>query len=104
MRKSAKRRPYQPRRLKLATMPWKVDMVFGPIERILHRIEADCTIDMRIAGGHGSGFIPVQSVDRNRPQLPGETYSERTGNGSKTVTTLPGGATVTRHKMGGVNE
>ena len=45
MRKSAHRRPYQPRRLKLATMPWKVDMVFGPIERILHRLEADCTID-----------------------------------------------------------
>lgn len=45
MRKSAHRRPYQPRRLKLATMPWKVDMVFGPIEHILHRLEADCTID-----------------------------------------------------------
>jgi len=45
MRKSAHRRPYQPRRLKLSTQPWKVDMVFGPIERILHRLEADCTID-----------------------------------------------------------
>lgn len=45
MRKSAHRRPYQPRRLKLNTQPWKVDGVFGPIERILHRLEADCTID-----------------------------------------------------------
>ena len=34
MRKSANRRPYQPRRLKLSSQPWKVDMVFGPIERI----------------------------------------------------------------------
>ena len=62
------------------------------------KVEVD---HMRITGGHGSGFIPVQSVDRNRPQLPGETYSEKTGNGSKTVTTLAPGATVTRHKMGG---
>lgn len=45
MRKSAKRRPYQPRRLKLSHRPWKVELVFGPIERILHRIEIDCTVD-----------------------------------------------------------
>ncbi len=56
---------------------------------------------MRLTGGHGSGFIPVQSIDRNRAQLPGETYSEKTGNGSNTVTTLANGATVTRHRMGG---
>lgn len=62
------------------------------------KVEVD---HMRITGGHGSGFIPVQSVDRNRPQLPGETYSEKTGNGSKTVTALAPGATVTRHRMGG---
>lgn len=62
------------------------------------KVEVD---HMRIAGGTGSGFIPVQSVDRNRPLLPGETYSEKTGNGSKTVTTLAPGATVTRHRMGG---
>lgn len=62
------------------------------------KVEVD---HMRITGGHGSGFIPVQSVDRTRPQLPGETYSEKTGNGIKTVTDLGLGATVTRHKMGG---
>lgn len=45
MRKSANRRPYQPRRLKLSTQPWKIEAVFGPIDRILHRLEADCTID-----------------------------------------------------------
>ena len=62
------------------------------------KVEVD---HMRIAGGQGSGFIPVHAVDRNQPALPGASYSEKTGNGSKTVTTLPGGATVTRHKMGG---
>ena len=62
------------------------------------KVEVD---HMRIAGGQGSGFIPVHAVDRTRPALPGASYSEKTGNGSKTVTTLPGGATVTRHKMGG---
>lgn len=62
------------------------------------KVEVD---HMRIAGGTGSGFIPVRSVDRNKPLLPGETYSEKTGNGSKTVTTLAPGATVTRHRMGG---
>lgn len=62
------------------------------------KVEVD---HMRIAGGQGSGFIPVHAVDLTKPMLPGASYSEKTGNGSKTVTTLPGGATVTRHKMGG---
>lgn len=30
----------------LRTQPWKVTMVFGPIERILHRLEADGTIEV----------------------------------------------------------
>lgn len=30
----------------LKTQPWKVTMVFGPIERILHRLEADGTIEV----------------------------------------------------------
>lgn len=34
----------------LKTQPWKVVTVFGPIERILHRLEADGTID--VAGAH----------------------------------------------------
>jgi hypothetical protein len=62
------------------------------------KVEVD---HMRITGGTGSGFIPAQSVDRTRPQLPGETYTEKTGAGNKTVTMLPGGATVTTHKMRG---
>lgn len=56
---------------------------------------------MRLVGGDGSGFIPVQSAARTTPQLPGATYTEKTANGSKTVTALPGGASVTRHRMGG---
>ena len=30
----------------LRTQPWKVALVFGPIERILHRLEADGTIEV----------------------------------------------------------
>lgn len=56
---------------------------------------------MRISGGHGSGFIPVQSADRNRLPLAGESVTIPTQGGSKTVTQLPNGAVVTRHKMGG---
>lgn len=29
----------------MATQPWRIVAVFGPIDRILHRIEADGTID-----------------------------------------------------------
>lgn len=56
---------------------------------------------LRIAGGAGSGFIPVQSVERNVPALPGESRTVNTQGGSKTITQLPNGATVTRHRMGG---
>lgn len=34
----------------LRTQPWKVLTVFGPIERILHRLEADGTVE--VAGRH----------------------------------------------------
>ncbi len=30
----------------LRTQPWKVTMVFGPIERILHRLETDGTVEV----------------------------------------------------------
>jgi hypothetical protein len=30
----------------LRTQPWKVTMVFGPIERILHRLEVDGTVEV----------------------------------------------------------
>lgn len=56
---------------------------------------------MRISGGAGSGFIPVQSVDRKQPLLPGDSMTVATQGGSKTITQLPNGATLTRHKMGG---
>lgn len=55
---------------------------------------------MRISGGAGSGFIPVQA-DRKQPLLPGDSTTMATQGGSKTITKLPNGATVTRHKMGG---
>jgi len=45
MRKSANRRPYRATRIKLSAQPWKISTVFDPIERILHRLEADCTVD-----------------------------------------------------------
>lgn len=45
MRKSAHRRPYRATRIKLSAQPWKISTVFDPIERILHRLESDCTVD-----------------------------------------------------------
>lgn len=30
----------------LRTQPWKITLVFGPIERILHRLEADGTVEV----------------------------------------------------------
>ena len=62
------------------------------------KVEVD---HMRISGGAGSGFIPVQSVDRNLPTLPGNSRTVATQGGSKSTTQLPGGATVTRLMMGG---
>lgn len=45
MRKSCKRRPVVGRTIKLAAQPWKVQSVFAPIERVLHRMQADGVID-----------------------------------------------------------
>lgn len=61
------------------------------------KVEVD---HLRITGGIGSGFIPEQSAGR-RPALPGESTTVPTQGGSKTITQLPGGATITRHKMAG---
>lgn len=54
---------------------------------------------LKVSGGTGSGFIAGHPV--SNPALPGTDYTERTGNGTKTVTHLPSGATVTRHRIGG---
>lgn len=62
------------------------------------KVEVD---HMRIAGGAGSGFIPVQSVDRKQPLLPGESITVATQGGRKTITQLPSGTTITRHTMEG---
>lgn len=62
------------------------------------KVEVD---HMRISGGTGSGFIPVQSAERKQSLLPGDSMTVETHGGSKTITKLPNGATVTRHKMGG---
>ena len=34
----------------LRTQPWRMTMVFGPIERILHRLESEGTVE--VAGRH----------------------------------------------------
>jgi len=52
----------------------------------------------KAVGGNGSAFINGREP---RPLLPGETTSERTGSGTKTIHALQGGATVTTHKMRG---
>lgn len=45
MRKRCKRRFHVANGLKLAAQPWKVQSVFAPIERVLHRMQADGVID-----------------------------------------------------------
>lgn len=60
------------------------------------KIEID---HMRISGGSGSGFIPEKSVDRSKALQLGESRTEPTQGGKKTITAVPGG-TVTRHAMG----
>lgn len=45
MRKRTQRKPQHHRRLKMSHAPWKVQMVFDPIEKILHRMQSDGTID-----------------------------------------------------------
>lgn len=48
---------------------------------------------MRIAGG-SCGFVEI-----NAPELDTNVVEVKTGTGVKTVTKLPNGGTVTRHKM-----
>jgi hypothetical protein len=48
---------------------------------------------MRIAGG-SCGFVEI-----NAPALGTKAVEVKTGNGVKTVTQLPAGGTITRHKM-----
>jgi len=50
---------------------------------------------LKITGQGGSGFIPEELT--SAPRLRGETV-EPTGHGMKTITHLPGGTTITRHK------
>jgi len=45
MRKRTPRKPQHARRARLSSQPWKVSMVFDPIEQILHRMLTDGTID-----------------------------------------------------------
>ena len=52
---------------------------------------------MKVTGGTGSGFI----AGGERPALPGHPITERTGSGTRTIAALPGGATVTTHRMRG---
>lgn len=40
-------------------------------------------------------------IETTAPRLPGQTGSERTGNGTKNIAVLPNGVTVTTHKMRG---
>lgn len=52
----------------------------------------------KVVGGAGSAFI--NGADPGR-LISGQTIREQTGNGTKTITALPSGATVTTHKMRG---
>lgn len=66
---------------------------------------------LRVAGGNGTGFIPQQAVDRSiappasvtpiaKPAPPtGADVVSPTKHGTKTVSQLPNGATITRHRM-----
>ena len=56
------------------------------------KVEVD---HMKVTGGSGSGFI---SASGDKMLLPGRTISEPTGHGMKTVSMLPSGATITRHR------
>ena len=56
------------------------------------KVEVD---HMRVTGGAGSGFIAASG---DKLLLPGRIVSEPTAHGTKTVTTLANGATITRHK------
>ena len=49
----------------------------------------------KITGGQGGEFL-----ETSHKLLPGQSGIERTANGTKTVTALPGG-TITQHKMRG---
>lgn len=58
------------------------------------KVEVD---HMKVSGGDGSGFLSHST--KPHPAI-GHTHTEKTGNGTKTVTTLASGATVTRHSIG----
>lgn len=46
MRKSCKRRIRTTGNLRLACCPWKITAVYYPLDRILHQIESDGTVDV----------------------------------------------------------
>lgn len=56
------------------------------------KVEVD---HMKVTGGSGSGFIAASG---DKLLLPGRSVSEPTGHGMKTISMLPNGATITRHK------
>lgn len=71
------------------------------------KVDVDYT---RATGGQGSGFIPQQAVDRSiappasvtpiaKPIPTGTDVVSPTKHGTKTVSQLPNGATITRHRM-----
>lgn len=56
------------------------------------KVEVD---HMKVAGGKGSGFLPLEQQSGGVPQV-GVT---KTQNGEKSVVALPGGRTVTTHRL-----
>jgi hypothetical protein len=58
------------------------------------KVEVD---HMKIAGGNGSGFIGSTEA----PALTGRPQTSQTATGTKTVTQLAPGATMTQHKLKG---
>jgi len=57
------------------------------------KVEVD---HMRVSGGLGSGFM-AENKTETRPQI-GQQTSERTASGTKTITQIGEGLTITRHK------
>lgn len=58
------------------------------------KVEVD---HMKVAGGNGSGFLQSSPSTTNQLAI-GESYTEQTGSGTKTVTHVANGATIIRHK------
>ena len=58
------------------------------------KVEVD---HMKVSGSIGSGFID-STIGNTVPMLPGNTITERTSHGTRTISSISNGATITRHR------